>query len=66
MKNQYLLSIVEVSRQYNLPRDRLYSESRRSDTEIPFIKIANTKKIHIPLLEELLREKAEKHEELFK
>ena len=65
MKNQYLLSIVETSRIYNIPRDKLYAASRSGNTEIPFIKIGNTKKIHVPLLEKLLEEKAAKHEALF-
>lgn len=64
-KNPYLLSIVEVSRQYNIPRDKLYAESRKQDTEIPFIKISNSKKIHVPLLEKLLTEKAVNKESLF-
>ncbi len=64
--NPYLLSIVEVSRQYNIPRDKLYSESRKKTTEIPFIIIGSTKKIHVPLLEKLLTEKAQNGEALFK
>ncbi|HCS10971.1 MAG TPA: hypothetical protein DIV40_05895 [Clostridiales bacterium] len=64
--NQYLLSIVEVSRQYNIPRDKLYSESRKKTTEIPFIVIGSAKKIHVPLLEKLLTEKAMNKESLFK
>jgi hypothetical protein len=63
--NPYLLSIVEVSRQYNIPRDKLYAESRKQTTEIPFIKIGNAKKIHVPLLEKLLTEKAMNKESLF-
>ena len=63
--NPYLLSIVEVSRQYNIPRDKLYSESRKQATEIPFIKIGTAKKIHVPLLEKLLTEKAMNKESLF-
>jgi len=63
--NQYLLSIVETSRLYNIPRDKLYAASRAGNTKIPFIKIGTSTKIHIPLFEKLLTEKAEKHEELF-
>jgi hypothetical protein len=65
MKNKYLLSIVEVSKQFNLPRDRLYAESRRENSEIPFIKIGSSKKIYIPKLIELLENKAANKESLF-
>jgi hypothetical protein len=64
MKNQYLLSIVETSRQFNIPRDKLYAASRVGNTGI-FIKIGNMTKVHVPLLEKLLEEKALNHEELF-
>lgn len=64
--NKYLLSIVETSRIYNIPRDKLYAASRSEKaTEIPFIIIGNTKKIHVPLLVKLLEEKAAKNESLF-
>lgn len=63
--NSYLLSIVEASRQYNIPRDKLYAESRKQTTEIPFITIGNIKKIHVPLLEKLLTEKVQSGENLF-
>lgn len=65
MKNQFLLSIVEVSRQYNVPRDKLYAAARAGNTEIPFIKIGTSTKIHVPLFEKLLEEKALNHKELF-
>jgi len=65
MEKKYLLSIVEVSKQFNLPRDRLYAESRRKNTEIPFIQIGSSKKIYIPKLIELLETKAANKESLF-
>jgi hypothetical protein len=65
MKNQYLISIVDCSKIYSIPRDKLYAASRTENTEIPYIKIGNTKKIHVQLFEKLLEEKAAKHEELF-
>lgn len=64
-KKQYLLSIVETSKQFNLPRDRLYAESRRECSEIPFIQIGSGKKIYIPKLIELLETKAANKEALF-
>lgn len=65
MKNKYLLSIVETSKQFNIPRDRLYAESRRKDSEIPFIEIGSSKRIYIPKLIELLEKKATNKESLF-
>lgn len=65
MEKKYLLSIVEVSKQFNLPRDRLYAESRRKYSEIPFIQIGSSKKIYIPKLIELLENKAANKEALF-
>ena len=66
MKNNppYLLSIVETSRQYNLPRTKLYHAARNNELPI-FVKIGNFTKVHVPLLEKLLEEKALNHEELF-
>ena len=63
--NKYLLSIVETSKQFNIPRDKLYSESRRQDTEIPFIEMGSCKKIYVPKLIELLETKAANKEALF-
>lgn len=63
--NPYLISIVECSKIYSLPRDKLYAELRKGNTEIPFIKINGINKIHVQLLEKLLSEKALNHEELF-
>lgn len=63
--NPYLISIVDCSKIYSIPRDKLYAESRKQTTEIPFIKIGNAKKIHVPLLEKLLTEKAMNKESLF-
>jgi hypothetical protein len=64
--SQYLLAIVEASRIYGIPRDKLYAALRSGNSNIPFITIGNTAKIHAPLLEKLLEEKAAKHEDLFK
>jgi len=59
MKNQYqyLISIVEASRRYGVPRDKLYALTK-SDPEIPCIVIGKTTKINVPLFEKYLNDKS--------
>lgn len=56
--NQYLISIVECSRRYGVPRDKLYAAIRAGNTEIPYTKIGNITKINAPLFEKYLDEKS--------
>ena len=55
--NKYLLSIVETSRQYNLPRTRLYHAARNNELPI-FVKVGEFTKVNTTLLEKLLDEAA--------
>lgn len=62
--SQYLLSIVETSRQYNLPRTRLYHAAKNNELPI-FVKIGNFTKVNTILLEKLLNEAALQNKQLF-
>ncbi len=62
--NKYLLSIVETSRQYNLPRTRLYNSARKNELPI-FVKIGEFTKVNTVLLEKLLDEAATTGKPLF-
>ncbi len=64
MKNKYLISVVECSKQYNVPRDKLYGAIRAGNTEIPYIKIGNITRINVPLFEEYLNKKSALQEEI--
>lgn len=63
--NKYLISIVECSKIYSIPRDKIYAETRKKDTDFPFVIIGHQRKVHVPLLEKMLEEKAANRESLF-
>lgn len=64
MKNQYLISVVDCSKIYSIPRDKLYAAIRSGNSVLPFVRIGNTTKINVPMLEKLLDEKSILHEKI--
>ncbi len=64
MKNKYLLSVVETSRQYNVGRDYLYGLIRSGNSDLPYLRIRGHVKINAPLFEAWLDEKSRMRAEL--
>lgn len=63
-KNKYLISVVEASKKYGFPRDKLYSMITNSKTDLPYIKINGRVKINVPMFEEWLNKLAMEQKEL--
>lgn len=54
MNNKYLISVVEASKKYGFPRDKLYNMIRSGNKDLPYVKISGIAKINVPLFEEWL------------
>lgn len=65
MKNPYLLSINETSRIYGAPRDKLRRAAKNNELPV-FVKIGGCTKVNTKLFEQLIDEKAQNGEALFK